>query len=247
MTSWEGLHELDLARRLEVPRVVALDSTPSTMDMAHMSSERGVTRGLLVVADAQEAGRGRMGRSWSSPPGAGVWCTMVEKPRDRDALGVLSLRVGLLLAESLSELANADAQVKWPNDVMLDRKKLAGILTEASWIGATLNYVAIGVGVNVHPPADVPEAAGLPGIDRLSVMSRVVRAIRAAAAARGHLTEDELARYRARDILLGRRIRLPADGLVRGISADGALLVESPADGVVSSHRSGTIVLAEDL
>ena len=246
MTSWEGLHEIDLAKMLDLPQVVAVQSTPSTMDVAHRSIEHGITRGLLVIADAQQAGRGRMGRSWSSSPGSGVWCTMIEQPADREALDVLSIRVGLLLAEWLSELANADAQVKWPNDVMLDRKKLAGILTEASWVGETLAYVAIGVGVNVHQPADVPDAAGLPGVDRISVLTRVVRAIRRAAAAREHLTEMELARYRARDILLGRRIRLPADGLVQGISADGALLVESP-EGRMSRHRSGTIVLAEDL
>lgn len=244
MTSWEGLNEIDLARMLDLPRVVAVQSTPSTMDLAHRSGERGITRGLLVVADAQEAGRGRMGRSWSSPPGSGVWCTMIEQPRDREALDVLSIRVGLLLAESLSELATADARVKWPNDVLLDGKKLAGILTEASWGGETLAYVAVGVGVNVRPPADVPDAAGLPGVDRIAVLSRVVRAIRAAAAARDHLTGEELARYRARDILLGRRIRRPADGVVRGISSNGALLVESP-EGRVSSHRSGSIVLAE--
>jgi BirA family transcriptional regulator, biotin operon repressor / biotin---[acetyl-CoA-carboxylase] ligase len=246
MTSWEGLQEIELAKLLDLPQVVALQSTPSTMDVAHRSSEGGITRGLLVIADAQEAGRGRMGRSWRSPPGSGVWCTMIEKPGDREALDVISIRVGLLLAEWLSELANADAQVKWPNDVMLDGKKLAGILTEASWVGETLAYVAVGVGVNVRPPADVPDAAGLPGADRISVLTRVVRAIRTAAAAREHLSETELARYRARDILRGRRIRLPADGFVQGISSTGALLVESP-EGRMSSHRSGTIVLAEDL
>ena len=246
MIAWDGLQESELAERLGVPRVLVLESTPSTMYVAHAASERGATPGVVVVADAQEAGRGRIGRSWSSPPGSGVWCTMIERPRDRDALDVLSIRVGLLLAESLSDLANADAQVKWPNDVMLQGKKLAGILTEASWMGGTLAYVAIGVGVNVRPPPDVPEAAGLPGMDRLSILSRVVRVIRAAASVAGHLTEDELARYRARDILLGRRIRLPAVGVVQGISINGALLVESP-EGRMSSHRSGTIVLAEDL
>jgi BirA family biotin operon repressor/biotin-[acetyl-CoA-carboxylase] ligase len=128
---------------------------------------------------------------------------------------------------------------------MLDRKKLAGILTEASWAGETLAYVAVGVGVNVRPPADVPDAAGLPGVSRLSVLSCVARAIRAAASAGGHLSQEELARYHRRDMLLGRRIRLPADGVVRGIASDGALLVET--NGRIGSHRSGSIVLAEDM
>lgn len=247
MTFWEGLHELDLAKLLEVPRVMALQSTPSTMDLAHRHSEGGVEPGLLVVADAQDAGRGRMGRSWISPPGSGVWCTMIERAGDRAALDVLSIRVGLLLAESLSALAPVPAQVKWPNDVMLNGKKLAGVLTEASWVGGTVSHVAIGVGVNVRPPLDVPAAVGLPEADRLSVLSCVVRAIRAAASATGHLSDEELARYRGRDILLGRRIRLPASGIVRGISSDGALLVEPATGGALCSHRSGTIVLAEDM
>lgn len=245
MTSWDGMHEIDLAKMLGLPHVIALRSTPSTMDVAHRASENEATPGLVVVSDAQEAGRGRMGRSWSSPPGSGVWCTMIEKPRDRASLDVLSIRVGLLLAESLSELASADARVKWPNDVMLDGKKLAGVLAEASWAGETLAYVAVGIGVNVRPPADVPDAAGLPGVSRLAVLARVVGAIRAAASTGGHLSEEELARYHGRDMLLGRRIRLPADGVVRGIASDGALLVE--ANGRMSSHRSGSIVLAEDM
>jgi BirA family biotin operon repressor/biotin-[acetyl-CoA-carboxylase] ligase len=240
-TEWDGHTAETLARRCGVPRIELLAETDSTQDTAHALAETGAVAGTTVVADSQRAGRGRLGRSWSSEAGQGVWCTVIERP-DASALDVLSLRVGLNCAEALDAFANTRVGVKWPNDLVLQSGKLGGILVEARWSGASLGWVAIGVGINVVAPHSVTDAAGLsPHAKREDVLVAVVRAVRAAAAASSRFTDDELARYRRRDTLAGRRIVSPIDGVVTGISAKGELIVETATG--VEHVRAGTIQL----
>lgn len=216
----------------------------STQDVAHALAERGAEAGTVVVADAQRAGRGRHGRSWSSDAGRGVWCTVIERPRDGRAADVLSLRAGLYLAEALDALAGETVRVKWPNDLVLRDGKVAGILVEARWSGSTPAWVATGVGVNVHAPG-VAGAAGLPpGTERLQVLATVVGAVRASCASTGWLTDDEVRRYARRDMLVGRRVTAPAEGTVVGIAPSGAIILRT-AQGT-EQYRAGTIQLAED-
>jgi BirA family transcriptional regulator, biotin operon repressor / biotin---[acetyl-CoA-carboxylase] ligase len=246
--TWEGHAASVIARRCGLERVELFAETDSTLDVAHALAAKGAPAGTLVVAEAQRAGRGRMGRSWSSEPGRGVWCTVIERPSDAKALDVLSLRVGLRLAEALDPFVADRVGVKWPNDLVLrpgGESKLGGILVEARWGGATLEWVAVGVGVNVMAPRDVPDAAGLgAGVQRIDVLTAIVGAIRSAAAATGELSPSEIERYRDRDVLVGRRIVAPAVGTVTGIAATGALVVRT-ADGS-ELHRTGTIRFAED-
>lgn len=247
MAEWDGFDTESLRRRLGVPHVDLHAELGSTQDVAHELAERGAEAGTVVLADAQRTGRGRMGRSWSSGAGQGVWCTIVERPADREALDVLSLRVGLLLAERLDAFANDRVRLKWPNDLLLDSGKLAGILVEARWSGGSPAWVAIGVGVNVRAPT-VPGAAGMrAGVLRVDVLSAVVAAARQASRSAGWLTDDELTRYNARDLLRGRRIVSPGIGIAKGIAPSGALLVEAANGKGVGQHRAGTIEFAEEL
>jgi BirA family biotin operon repressor/biotin-[acetyl-CoA-carboxylase] ligase len=243
---WDGLNARAVADQLALPLVYMYDEVASTLDVAHELADKGAPAGTLVVADAQNAGRGRMGRSWSSEPGRGVWSTVIERPRDAGVLEVLSLRVGLYCAENLDAIAAQRVSVKWPNDLILGDRKLGGILVEARWTGTTLAWVAIGVGVNVIAPEGVAQAAGLPaGTKRVDALEAIVRGVRHAAQQTGPLNDIELRRYRARDMLAGRRIVSPAVGSVTGISADGALIVETAS--VVERLRAGTVQLAEGL
>jgi BirA family biotin operon repressor/biotin-[acetyl-CoA-carboxylase] ligase len=257
--AWDAHTAGDLARLCEVPRLELLAETESTQNVAHALAEQGAPAGTTVLADAQTAGRGRMGRSWMSEPGRGVWCTVIERPADSSAMDVLSLRVGLAAAETLDAFAGGPVGVKWPNDLMLRSSviprsvatrdlqfgKLGGILVEARWSGTSLAWVAVGVGVNVVAPLDVPGAVALPrGVSRTSVLAAIVRAVRSAATATGHLTRDELSRYRSRDILAGRRILLPAAGTVAGITQSGSLVVDT--DNGQEQVRAGTIQLAPE-
>ena len=115
-------------------------------------------------------------------PGGGLWMTLVERPASPGGIEVLSLRVGLYMAEALDALADERVRLKWPNDLFVGDGKLAGILIEARWRDQRVEWVAIGVGVNVVPAADVQGASGLAaGVSRLQALDAVLPALRAAA------------------------------------------------------------------
>ena len=229
---------------LELPRVELLESTTSTLDVAHRLAARGAPAGTLVIANEQTAGRGRGGKSWQSSPGAGLWLTLIERPSDTSGLGVLSLRVGLAAAEALDRFAPEPIRLKWPNDLYIDQGKLGGILVEARWREQAVEWVAIGLGVNVQAPKNVETAAGLePGTDRLDVLGELVPAVLAAARATGPLQADEMEKFDARDLARGRRCVEPAIGRVAGITPTGELLV-ALADSV-ATFRSGSLVLED--
>jgi len=238
---YDGRFAEDLAAILSLPRVVALEEVASTLDVAHELGERGAPAGTLVVADAQTAGRGRLRRSWRSERGAGVWLTMLERPPGDDALGVLALRLALGLAPALDAFTTSPVQLKWPNDVFVDGKKLAGVLVEARWRGPRLDWLAVGVGINVRAPDGLRAAGLVPGTSRIDVLRAIVPALRGAAAAPGILSRDELARFAARDFALGQRCVAPAIGVVAGIDVDGALLVDEGDER--AKHHAGSLIL----
>lgn len=242
---YDGLRAVELAALLDVPRVALFASATSTLDVANAIGPTAPA-GTLVLADEQTAGRGRLGRSWTSARGAGIWLTLVEGPDDPLALEVLSLRCGLYAAEALDALAGAPIGVKWPNDLYVRGRKLAGVLIETRWRGTSPEWVSIGFGLNVtHPRIDT--ATGLaPGTLRRDALERLVPALRRAARATGLLTPDELMRWSARDVARGRAIEAPGVGTVAGISSRGELLVRD-ADGTETAHRSGTLTFAEPL
>jgi BirA family transcriptional regulator, biotin operon repressor / biotin---[acetyl-CoA-carboxylase] ligase len=242
---YDGLTSGELARRLALPTVAAYESIGSTLDAAHVLAEQGAAPGTLVIADAQTSGRGRLGRAWRSEPGAGIWLTLIERPADVTSLEVLSLRVGLALAPALEPFSRGAVSLKWPNDLYVGRKKLAGILTEARWRDGRPEWVAIGVGINLRAPEGEQRATGLDvGVTRMSVLEAVVPGVRAAAAATGPLGDAERAAFAARDLASGWPCLEPREGTVRGIDASGALLIEV-ASGIVSV-RAGSLVLAEE-
>ncbi|HEX9084651.1 MAG TPA: biotin--[acetyl-CoA-carboxylase] ligase [Gemmatimonadaceae bacterium] len=229
---------------LDLPRVELLESTTSTLDVAHRLAARGAPAGTLVIANEQTAGRGRGGKSWQSSPGTGLWLTLIERPSDSSGLGVLSLRVGLAAAEALDRFAPEPIRLKWPNDLYIDQGKLGGILVEARWREQAVEWVAIGLGVNVQAPKNVETAAGLePGTDRLDVLGELVPAVLAASRETGPLQADEMEEFDARDLARGRRCVEPAVGRVAGIAPTGELLV-ALADSI-APFRSGSLVLED--
>jgi BirA family transcriptional regulator, biotin operon repressor / biotin---[acetyl-CoA-carboxylase] ligase len=242
IATYDGRDASTLASLLDLPRVLIFDEVASTLDVAHACGEHGELAGSLVLADAQTAGRGRMGRNWRSDRGAGIWLTLLERPASAESLGVLALRLALAVAPALDAFAGEETRLKWPNDVYVAERKLAGVLVEARWRGPRLDWIAIGVGINVRPPEGFDGAGLTPGAQRVEVLAAIVPALRAAARATGPLTDDELARFARRDLAVGRECTEPARGLVAGIRGDGALLVDTPA-GRVACH-AGSLVLA---
>lgn len=239
--TFDGVSAGELARRLALPRVELFDGVSSTLDVAHAIAPEAPA-GTLVLADHQTAGRGRHGRRWDSSPGVGIWLTLLERPTDGRALDVLSLRCGLRSAAALDDLAGGHVALKWPNDLYLRGRKLAGILIEMRWRGSSPDWVAIGFGLNVVPP-ELATATGLAaGTSRLDALSRVVPALRESARITGHLDDDELRAWRARDLTFGCPVSAPTPGVARGIDTTGELLIETPG-GIVSRHRTGSLTL----
>ena len=136
----------------------------STNDAAARLAERGAADGTTVVAGAQTAGRGRLGREWFSPPGAGLYASVVF--RGGDLSPALTLAGGVAVTEGIQAATGLPVEIKWPNDVVIRdgpsrscRRKLAGILAEASTSGSGVHYVVLGFGVNVRQASFPPDLA----------------------------------------------------------------------------------------
>lgn len=239
---YHGQTQSQIAALAGVPRAILFGDVSSTMDVAHDAAAAGAPAGTLVLAERQRSGRGRGGRLWRSEPESGVWLTLIERPLEGVPIELLSIRAGLALAPALDRFASAPIGLKWPNDLHVRGRKLGGILIEARWRDARAEWVALGVGINLTPPADLDEACGLrEGAAALEVLAAVVPALRHVVACRGDLSPAELDAFSRRDVAVGKRCLEPAAGTVRGINERGELLVES--GGVTSAHRSGSLVM----
>ena len=193
--------------------------------------------GALVWADSQTAGRGRLGRAWSSPAGLGLYFSLVLRDLEPDERARLSLLVGLAVAEAVEELCAMKAQIKWPNDILAQGQKIGGVLCEA-----TPERVVVGVGLNLNQtPADLPERPVFPASSLLLLAGRrfdvpeVLEAVLAALDARLKQNDWPGQREAMADRLfgLGEVARVGGVvGLVQGIGESGGLLLQS-ADGRV--------------
>jgi BirA family biotin operon repressor/biotin-[acetyl-CoA-carboxylase] ligase len=245
--NYEGLSPSELAARLKTPCCLALPKVTSTLDIIHEMAAEGAPAQTLVLADEQAAGRGRYGRAWQSPKGAGVWLGYLLRPKERPEGGVLALRVGLGLVGALEALGVV-AQLKWPNDVVTRDRKICGILCESRWMGQSVSWVAVGIGINVHgpvPPGLADRAVTLeemrPGSTRLDMLEAVIPRLHAISA-KPTLSEDERDDYREHDWLSQRRIVEPVTGESCGIDLDGALLVRTASG--IERVVGGSVVAA---
>lgn len=256
---WEGRAAAELAAAWGVPAVHLFDRAGSTNDVARALAEDGAPAGTVVIADEQVAGRGRGGKAWTSPPGLGVWMSVVLRPPSLAAPGLLPILVGLAAADALDAFVRpSTVAIKWPNDLQLAGRKLGGILCEGSWDAGRPAFIVAGIGLNVlHAPADFPdEIRGLATSIRIAagwsppradvagaVASAIVRRVSTPPA---ELPGAMLEALRGRDALLGRPVRVTDDvsdalaGTAMGITPAGALLVRT-TDGVLRTVRSGTV------
>jgi BirA family biotin operon repressor/biotin-[acetyl-CoA-carboxylase] ligase len=229
-------------------------SLPSTMVRAAELAAEGAPEGATVVADAQSAGRGRLGRGWLAPPGSSVLLTVVLRPRlDPEQAWLTLAAAGVALVDATAALlAEAAARppmvgLKWPNDLLVGGRKAAGMLAEARSEGRRLEWVLLGMGVNVGQQAgDLPAelaaratSLGLAAggeVDRVALLGawgqRFANGYRALAAGEAGRT---LAAYRERLDTLGRPVRAEllggeaVEGVAVGVAAGGALTVRTAA------------------
>ena len=216
------------------------DEIGSTNDVATTAAEAGAPEGLVVAANAQSTGRGRVGRSWSSPPGAGLYVSVVLRPQG-PALQLLTIAAGLAIAEGVHAASALDTCVKWPNDVYVGSRKLAGILAEAGSSAGAVDHVVLGFGINILRAALPPDVAARAtsieselgrAVDRGLVLAECLAALwNRYAMLRGDDAADVIAGWRRRAAThMGRVVEWDAEGGVRegraeDIDATGALLV----------------------
>lgn len=132
-------------------KIVYKASTVSTNDDAKRLAIEGAEHGTLVVADTQSGGKGRRGRIWQSPPGTTISMSLICRPEfSIDKASMLTLLMGLSVAEAVTELTGLQSEIKWPNDVVVNGKKVCGILTELGAMNGRIEYIVIGVGINVN-------------------------------------------------------------------------------------------------
>jgi BirA family biotin operon repressor/biotin-[acetyl-CoA-carboxylase] ligase len=225
--------------------IVAYRSVRSTNDLAGEAAEAGAKEGTIFTAEEQTSGRGRLGRSWHSPYGTGIYVSIVLRPYfSPHAAPGLSVMTGLALADTLSEYALGRVKLKWPNDVLIDSRKVAGILTELSADNHIVNHVVIGVGINVNlddtdfPVELRPTATSL----RRELGHRVLRVPLLQSFLRNLETvyleyqENRLAqshdRIRLYSALLGQRIAIQSgktthEGVATDIDSEGRLILET--------------------
>jgi BirA family transcriptional regulator, biotin operon repressor / biotin---[acetyl-CoA-carboxylase] ligase len=229
--------------------VYHFERVASTMDVIHELAERGAEAGTIVVAGEQLQGRGSRGHSWHSPPG-GLWLSGLFRPPSVGGLEVISLRVGLAVAEAVDRFVPPAVRLKWPNDLMLNGRKLGGILCEARWQGSALGWIAVGVGLNVRNPtaAELRDSAislaeVRPEIRDEDLLQAIVDALRTLDLRPERLSTLELQSFAARSWLHGREIREPLAGVVTGLGDDGTLRVRT-MEGSQVSLRHGSVELA---
>ncbi len=128
--------------------MIRVDELGSTNDLARLLATAGLPEGAVVVARRQTHGRGRYGRTWASPPG-GLWCSIMLRPTLRAGRGLLSLAASVAVAEAIDAAAGVQSAIRWPNDVMVAGKKVAGVLLEGAG-----DAVIVGIGINANVGVD---------------------------------------------------------------------------------------------
>ncbi|MFW9770364.1 MAG: biotin--[acetyl-CoA-carboxylase] ligase [Candidatus Thorarchaeota archaeon] len=232
-----------------VPRVIQFDSVESTSDEAKVLLSRGETEGLIVFAITQTSGRGRRDRSWLSPIG-GLYFSIILNPRlGYDTIPLMGLLCACAVRRALFSLG-LNVQLKWPNDILVDDKKIAGILSEAVTVENDVIGVVIGIGVNQNcPVSEMPSSLQWPTTsiideigsetsnesllcDIVNEIDSLLRIVEVNSSYSAILEE-----WRKTSSTLGKSVRVHEDnklidGIARDLGEDGSLLVETE-NGVV--------------
>lgn len=250
-------HEIlsGLQTRVLGREIVHFEEVPSTMDVAMGLALEGKPEGTLVVAETQTKGRGRMGRKWSSPKGAGLYFSLVLRPRMsiRD-VPLMTLMSAVAVCQAVRELSALEAKIKWPNDILIGGRKLSGILMELNADMDGVKFITLGIGLNVnttakHLPA---HATSLKSETRRSFnRAEVLRCILKHLETWYGILQEEgservLNQWRLWSDTLGRRVRMEdQQGTCEGVALDidefGRLMIRN-ADGKVIHRMTGDVV-----
>ncbi|MDD5281266.1 MAG: biotin--[acetyl-CoA-carboxylase] ligase [Candidatus Omnitrophica bacterium] len=258
-SSPDRLFALEIAYSLNTKfiakKIHYFDYLSSTMDMAMQLGIQGASNGTLVLAESQTKGRGRLGRSWFSPKYKGIYFSLILRPNiPPSASPMLTLLAAVSICEAVKKIVSLDAQIKWPNDVFICNKKIAGILTEMNAEVDKVNFVVIGIGLNVNndkksliaQATSLKEQAGQ-SISRILLLQELLRRIEN----NYSILEDKgvqaiIDKWRSFTLTLGRRVKVycqdkHVEGAAVDIDQDGALLIRKDS-GLMQKVFSGDVI-----
>ena len=244
----------NLTTRFVGQRVVYYPSLTSTMDVARREALRGVAEGTVIVASEQTAGRGRIKRAWLSPEGS-VALSIILYPGLADMPSLMML-APLAVARCVDGVTGLKPQLKWPNDVLIKGRKIAGILIESSLRRKIVDYTIIGIGININiKMADYPEISGFATSlsdalgKRVSPLVIVRRLLVEIEGLYRLLPDGDLIYQEWRDSLvtLGKQVRVKSgsniyEGIAESVARDGSLLLRQP-DGQLTPIVAGDATL----
>lgn len=225
------------------------ETLDSTNRLAKEKADGGAAHGTTITADVQTAGRGRQGRTWHAPAGEALLVSVIVRPLI-ERYRVASLAAAVAVAETCEQLAEVEATIKWPNDIWIEQRKVAGILIEARpEHDIECSWMVVGIGLNTaldvtQLPQELEQRSTSLGLDRRTdaltpLLERLDANLHAEPAA-------TIAAWRRRDALSGRQIAWDSgSGVADGIDEDGNLLARLP-DGSTETLRAGEIHLAND-
>ncbi|HUV29573.1 MAG TPA: biotin--[acetyl-CoA-carboxylase] ligase [Acidobacteriota bacterium] len=226
--------------------VHAYNTVKSTNVIAAQLAERGAVQGTIVTAERQTKGRGRLGRSWYSPPGTGIYVSIVLRPAfSPERAPGMSIMTATALADTVANYCPGEVQIKWPNDLLINGRKTAGILTELSAERGRIGHLIVGVGINVNNSAQsFPEELRKTATSLRRVLKRKVSRVELLQRFLRHFEKEyetytrhglqkRLGRIRRYSSLVGRQVvvksgRSTVSGTAVDIGPDGSLIIETP-------------------
>ena len=245
-----GLHTKIIGKR-----ILYFDSLSSTMDTAMQLGLKGVSEGTVILAEAQSKGRGRLGRIWFSPKYKGIYLSLILRPKiSPGKASVLTLLAAVSICEAVKEATGLEAKIKWPNDILLSNKKLGGILTELSAEVDEINFVVIGIGLNVNNDKKslISGAISLKEqkkeiVSRLTLLQEILRKTEAS-----YLSLEKkgsgpvIDKWRQFNVTIGRRVKTYShkqhiEGLALDIDPDGGLIVRTDS-GLRQKIMAGDVI-----
>lgn len=265
LSSPEILTNLDITAGLATKRVgssvLCLKETDSTNSVAFKMAEEGAPEGTVVIADTQSAGKGRLGRVWLSPPGVNLYCSVVLRPAIAPVAACqLTFLSVVAVARAVERCTKLKPQIKWPNDILINGKKVAGLLNEMNAETEKVNFVVLGIGVNLnlrmstlsqgllrHPATSLLEEGG-EEVDRIRFTRVLLEELDQLYG--NFLVEGDgpvRAEWLARSAIKGRSVKVSQQnrefrGVVQGVDSFGALLVLL-SDGTLETVLSGDVAL----
>jgi birA, biotin-[acetyl-CoA-carboxylase] ligase region len=241
--------------------IVSYKKVDSTNIIAYELAEKGMKEGTVILADEQVKGKGRHGRHWSSPSKGGIYMSCILRPAIApNEISRITLLAAVAVAQAIREISSLEVTIKWPNDIMIDQRKLCGILTEMKAEQDSVDFVVLGIGINVNiTKSDLPKGATsikeeLASRGVKNILSRVELAKKVLEKLEEYYNlmkregfEPIINIWKDLSVMIGSRIKVSLhgktfEGLAHDIDPDGALVVRTEG-GILEKISSGDVIM----